>query len=293
METIGERLRKARLSKGITIEDLQKITKVQARYLSAVEDNQFELLPGTYYARNFIRQYAQAVGLDGDELVEVYDGGGVSKSTAVIENQRSRTELNRKKHRTSNISKDKWPMLLLSLASLLIIATVFWLTLREAKPKQVIQTNNSDVLVEGSFEESSDKKETSESKEKEKETSESKEKEEKQSTVEVGEEAGRELAIKVASHKDPAEIMVKSTGGRCWIGINGNGQSLYNGTVEANQTVETTLTEGMENAVITLGAANAVEVFVNGEKVDFNKSGSNLDMRNLNLSLTYDKKTEE
>ncbi|QCI85707.1 helix-turn-helix domain-containing protein [Vagococcus zengguangii] len=294
METIGERLRKARLSKGITIEDLQKMTKIQARYLSAVEDNQFELLPGTYYARNFIRQYAQAVGLDDEELIKLYENGGEAINPVGESAGASRTELNRRKHRTSNISKDRWPMILLSLASLLIIATVFWLTLRQSNPKQVIKPNDN-VVVEGSFEESTDKpdknKETasSESKEatREEESSESKEKEELKTTIDIGEEIGRDTEIAVKSSEKQATVKIKSTGGRCWIGITADGQSAYNATVEANQEAEVKLDENVKNAVITLGAANAVELFVNGEKVDFNKTGTNLDMRNLNLALSY------
>lgn len=72
MADIGERLRTAREAKGLTLGDIERITKIQIRYLTAIEDNEFDKLPGEFYVRAFIRQYAQVVGLDGKELLEDY-----------------------------------------------------------------------------------------------------------------------------------------------------------------------------------------------------------------------------
>ena len=72
--TIGAKLRQARLDKHISLDELQQMTKVQKRYLEAIEADRFEQLPGTFYVRAFIRQYAAAVGEDGDKLVSVFDG---------------------------------------------------------------------------------------------------------------------------------------------------------------------------------------------------------------------------
>lgn len=69
---IGVRLKEAREAKGLSLEDIQKMTKIQPRYLKAIENGEFSLLPGNFYARAFIKEYASAVGLDSNELLQAY-----------------------------------------------------------------------------------------------------------------------------------------------------------------------------------------------------------------------------
>ena len=47
----------------MSIEDVEKITKIQRRYLTAIENDDFDQLPGDFYVRAFIRQFADVVGL--------------------------------------------------------------------------------------------------------------------------------------------------------------------------------------------------------------------------------------
>ena len=48
MADIGDKLRSARKAKGMSIEDVEKITKIQRRYLTAIENNDFDQLPGDF-----------------------------------------------------------------------------------------------------------------------------------------------------------------------------------------------------------------------------------------------------
>ncbi|GMA69347.1 XRE family transcriptional regulator [Leuconostoc litchii] len=57
------------LRKKLSLDDIQGITKIQRRYLAAIEENNLSVLPGDFYVRAFIRQYALAVGLHPDELL--------------------------------------------------------------------------------------------------------------------------------------------------------------------------------------------------------------------------------
>ncbi|MFD1360400.1 helix-turn-helix domain-containing protein [Lentibacillus salinarum] len=69
---IGEKLKEAREDQNLSLETLQETTKIQKRYLEAIEQGNFKILPGTFYARAFIKEYATAVGLDPNELLEEY-----------------------------------------------------------------------------------------------------------------------------------------------------------------------------------------------------------------------------
>ena len=70
---IGEILKDAREEKNISLDDIQAETKIQKRYLVAIEQDDFNALPGKFYARAFIKEYAQAVGLDPDEVLQGFD----------------------------------------------------------------------------------------------------------------------------------------------------------------------------------------------------------------------------
>ncbi|GAA4059674.1 helix-turn-helix domain-containing protein [Amphibacillus indicireducens] len=67
---IGEKLKDARLEKGYSIEEVSRLTKIQIRHLNAIEDNNFSMIPGNFYARVFIKEYANVVGLDFKALLD-------------------------------------------------------------------------------------------------------------------------------------------------------------------------------------------------------------------------------
>lgn len=70
MSELGTRLKEARIAKGYSLEDLQDLTKIQKRYLAGIEEGNHSMMPGPFYARAFIKQYAESVGLNADELLE-------------------------------------------------------------------------------------------------------------------------------------------------------------------------------------------------------------------------------
>lgn len=67
--SIGETIRRERLRRGLEIDQLSRETKIAGRLLEAIESDDFEKLPGGVFTRNFVRQYARALGLDDDEIV--------------------------------------------------------------------------------------------------------------------------------------------------------------------------------------------------------------------------------
>src|SRR5258708_13055078 len=72
MPEIGETLRDARMRARIDVSEIEAKTKIRAKYLRALENEEWGLLPGPTFVKSFLRTYAQALGLDGKALVEEY-----------------------------------------------------------------------------------------------------------------------------------------------------------------------------------------------------------------------------
>ncbi len=72
MPDIGATLREARMRQRIDISEIESETKIRAKYLRALENEEWDLLPGPTYVKSFLRTYAEALGLDGKLLIEEY-----------------------------------------------------------------------------------------------------------------------------------------------------------------------------------------------------------------------------
>jgi hypothetical protein len=75
---IGNSLREARLRRGIDFAQAELATKIRGKYLRALEDEQFELLPAQTYVKGFLRTYAEYLGLDGQLYVDEFNSRYVS-----------------------------------------------------------------------------------------------------------------------------------------------------------------------------------------------------------------------
>src|SRR5256885_10293441 len=73
MFEIGNSLREARLRQQLDFPELEQQTKIRAKYLKALEDEQFEVLPAPTYVKGFLRNYADALGLEGQLYVDEYN----------------------------------------------------------------------------------------------------------------------------------------------------------------------------------------------------------------------------
>jgi cytoskeleton protein RodZ len=72
MPTIGETLREARMRQHLDIADVEDRTKIRAKYLRALENEEFGILPGPTFVKTFLRTYAELLGLDPHLLLEEY-----------------------------------------------------------------------------------------------------------------------------------------------------------------------------------------------------------------------------
>src|SRR2546427_10125893 len=73
MANLGASFKKARESKGISLERIAAETRISTRFLLAIENEEFNLLPGGIFNRGFVRTYAEKVGLDPDQSVADYE----------------------------------------------------------------------------------------------------------------------------------------------------------------------------------------------------------------------------
>ena len=73
MFEIGSSLREARLRQGLDFPEIEQKTKIRGKYLRALEDEQFDLLPAQTYVKGFLRSYAEYLGLDGQLYVDEYN----------------------------------------------------------------------------------------------------------------------------------------------------------------------------------------------------------------------------
>jgi cytoskeleton protein RodZ len=71
--SIGLYLRENRESRGITLEDAARITRIGKSYLAALEDEKFDALPNPAYTKGFLRAYAAFLGLSGDKVIALYE----------------------------------------------------------------------------------------------------------------------------------------------------------------------------------------------------------------------------
>jgi cytoskeletal protein RodZ len=73
MPGIGETLREARTAAGIRLDDAERTIRIRVRYLDALENEEWDVLPADAYVRGFLHTYADFLGLDGAALVNEYD----------------------------------------------------------------------------------------------------------------------------------------------------------------------------------------------------------------------------
>jgi len=73
MFAIGDSLREARTRRGLSAADVQKDLRIRERYLTALEEERWELLPGEAYTKGFLRTYAEFLGLNGNLYIDEYN----------------------------------------------------------------------------------------------------------------------------------------------------------------------------------------------------------------------------
>jgi len=125
MNQIGPVFREARTRSGKTIDDATRETKIAKKYLNAIENENFDIFPGETYLIGFLRNYAQFLGLDPDEMVLKYKDYKIQEQPAPIEQLTARP-------------KNKKKQFLIILVFIMIISTVLYVILSGEKGEREI-----------------------------------------------------------------------------------------------------------------------------------------------------------
>jgi cytoskeletal protein RodZ len=145
---LGQRLKQAREEKNITLEQLQGITKIQKRYLQNVEDGNYEALPGVFYARAFVKQYSEAVGLDPEKMFEEFKNELPSTQKETIPEQLSRVKRTRAEVNTKDSKLFQlFPRVLVTVI-LIGIAVIVWTVLQNKPSDQVEEQPETETGTE-------------------------------------------------------------------------------------------------------------------------------------------------
>jgi cytoskeleton protein RodZ len=112
VENFGLYLKHERELRGVPLEEISGATKIHIRFLKALEDNKFNELPGEVFIKGYIRSYANIIGSDVEEMLNIYEESVGNK----IENSSDSVS-------SSNISAQK--IISLALIGLIILALIF------------------------------------------------------------------------------------------------------------------------------------------------------------------------
>ena len=260
MADIGDKLRSARKANGMSIEDVEKITKIQRRYLTAIENDDFDQLPGDFYVRAFIRQFADVVGLNGKELLADYKSEvPEAKPEEYVENS-----IDNKSERikeTTNSRKGLWrnylPQIATVVGVVLVILVVYIVYTRFFTGTNQQSANQAENVTVSSHIQSSKSKASSKKKSAPKTT-----------TSEVKISSLGNNSYRVSGLKSDRTLTLGTTKNDVWAQILVNGSSVWQGTLKANEKHSVQLPENVNNVSVQMGNSVSTTLTLAGKKVN-------------------------
>ncbi len=134
MQTVGQLLRKERENKGLSIKEIEAAISIRSLYISAIEEDNYTVIPGEVYLKGFIRNYANYLGLDGQEVVNSYRESQLP-SPVVDETIPPKTVTTSAEKLPKNSDHSgKWMMI--SVLVICVIGSAWWLFGPSKSPKE-------------------------------------------------------------------------------------------------------------------------------------------------------------
>jgi len=235
---IGNSLREARVRQGLDLNRVEADTKIRAKYLQALEEENFEILPAETYVKGFLRTYANYLRLDGQLYVDEFNSRFATYDEPIVSQPRAR------RSRSRPVESNFVAVGLAGIVAVTVLVVVAWQFGTGGDP------SSSDVvdLLGG------------------------------QTTVTVASEppppppppatTEAPLVPPPATEPKSAKLILTAVYGPCWISVyaaSPAGELLYEGTLEKGQTQRFT----KKRLWIEVGAAENLVVALNGEPVSF------------------------
>lgn len=277
LSEIGSRLKEARLAKKWSLDDLQEATKIQKRYLEAIESGNFDMMPGTFYVRAFVKQYAEAVGLNPDELLASYKLDVPEKSSEEVTHSIPSTPSRRKISRSSsNKFVEAMPKIIVALFIIVLFITV-WILLQkklgndaaveeeQAPSVEYVEKDPGQSSEEAPAEDGEDKQDEQQPEEEEASPS--------GQTISAGEvQSDGVTTTYTISEVDTLNVRIEASG-LTWIGIRDANavEQIEARAYSAGEVVEFDATAN-RFARIRLGDSTQAKVFVNDEEIPYTQN---------------------
>lgn len=283
MSELGTKLRDARVEKGYTLNTLQQMTKIQKKYLQAIELGNYDEMPGSFYVRAFIKQYADMVGLDGDQLLLEYEdelssntSSDESPSESDVQDIPSRAERHEAKENGLFESIMSYFPLFLLVAIIfgVIIALVIAINNvgQEDQPTESVQSEPTtsivsvvepDSVTENSTETVSDTVESTEA-----------EQTLGEDDIRVGDQVltlvsvpGETTTYQLNAPFSEYNFEIEGNA-FVWVGIFEDGVIVQDTTVVEGETLEHTVSAGTQEVRISLGYPEGANISVNGTAIE-------------------------
>lgn len=265
-KSIGEVLRTAREGRGWTFVDLQRITKIQAKYLQALEYNDFDFIANSDDVQSILKAYAEALELDADVLLDAYETNSLVKYYEDGEEELRSSELKRSYKVRKRKKNSYLPLIYLLLATGLIIIFVTYIVHSRLQNRaSITPTTTSYSIVEQSVSEASSGTETSSTEQAQSNSTSSSSSATENVTISG---SGSNIVATLKTVNYPVEVTVTAKNTTSWISLS---DTLLEGGVTLtpdNPTVTTTVEEGVTSTTLILGVVKGVEVTVGGQKLN-------------------------
>jgi cytoskeletal protein RodZ len=294
MTELGTILKEARIAKNLSLDNLQEITKIQKRYLIGIEEGNYSLMPGNFYVRAFIKQYAEAVGLDPEVLFEKFNNEIPSTHADDIPGQLSRVKTKRTIGEGSSKFLDVLPKLLIVIVVIGLFVFIWWYlsknTGNDTNPisqdenKQETTYEESEELIKENEEKNEKPEEVTDTEDEDKQTDEEVEEPETPVQELASVEANGAKSTYELKNADKFELKVVSTG-ETWVNIkNGKGHSFFQGMLKKGGTENHSIDLSQETeVVIVAGRSSETEIYVNDQKLEYAVSPTEEVLQNITI----------